>query len=1099
LGSGIAEDLKGNLWIGTREGLYKFDKERKVFTLYQHDPTDSASLTDNNIISLLIDRAGALWLTTSMGIDKVDPNQKPFGVLRPNPLDPRSLSHRRISAICEDKSGTVWIGTMGGGLNVFDKKTNTFSHFRHDPKNGNSLRSDMVSAILEDSDGNLWIGNGEVLSVFNHKEKNFTHTYLHHPFLPTNMWPSVFTIYEDRQQVLWLGTNNGMMSLDRKTGRTKHYPYDPDNPEGISDYWALAILEDSKGNLWIGAGSQALNKFERQTGKFFHFKHSSRKPGSIASNTVSSIYEDSKGNLWFGTGEGGLCRFDHATATFINYTEKQGLAGNAIYSIAEDNQGYIWLGTNNGLSRFSSATETFTNYDADDGLQSKLFTSLYTDGACFKGKDGRLYFGGTSGLNAFDPEAIRSNPYVPPVVITQFRLFDKPLPGKSEANEISLDYDQNFFSLEFAALNYTNPGKNQYAYQLEGVNKDWVSAGTNRLASFTNVAPGSYRFKVKGSNNDGLWNNYPTTLAIIIHPPFWRTWWAYTLYALLFVTGLVLARREVVRRERLRADLKINQLESDKLRELDSLKSHFFANISHEFRTPLTLIQGTVTKLEKEDAFPGRQVDYRLIERNADRLLQLINQLLDLSKLEAGKLDLHPKPGELTVFLKILAASFASLYQSKHIAYSYDLPEEPLHVRFDADKLEKIVVNLLCNAYKFTPAGGEVTFSARVSEKDATYCKVHLTISDSGIGIPAEQLPRVFDRFYQADASATRDYEGTGIGLALVKELVDLHGGIISVESSQEKGTTFFVRLPLGLTPAPTSREDELLPGPFTQKVNSLPDAQYEEDQALSGKKVQEQAVQVLVVEDNTELRRFLTQNLLREYTVLEAENGLKGYEQAIRTIPDVIISDVMMPGLDGVSLCGKLKTDERTSHIPFILLTAKADVESRLQGLSTGADDYLTKPFNLEELQLRIRNLLESRNRIQERFGKQIHLDPQQIPVTSTDERFLQRVLSLMEANLSDTSFDVEAFSKEIGLSRTHLHRKLTALTGQAPNEFIRTFRLKRAASLLRQQHGNVSEIAYAVGFSTLNYFTKCFKDLYGVTPSEYVRNPSPSEVAGR
>lgn len=1097
LSTGITEDLEGNLWIGTFNGLYKLDKERKVFTSYIHDATDPGSIINNAIFSLLVDKSGILWVATMGGVDKLDPHKKPFGLYRHDPSNPHSLSHNSVAAIGEDKKGVVWVGTRGGGLNALDKRTGAFTHYRHDPKDGGSLRSDTASAILEDRDGNLWIGNGEALSLFDRNKKTFIHHPLNHPFLHNPAASPIYTIYEDRQGIFWLGTDNGIISFDRKTGKTISYPYDPNKPDRISDYWALAILEDSKGNLWIGPGSQALTRFDRKTGKFTHYKHDSRKPGSISSNTIPAIYEDSKGNLWFGTGEGGLCRFDYATETFTTYTEKHGLAGNAVFSILEDNAGNLWLGTNNGLSKFSPAKQTFTNYDADDGLQSKLFTAIYTEAAASKGKDGTLYFGGINGFNAFNPADIHPNRYVPPVIITQFKLFDKTIPGKGEAKDIELDYDQNFFSFEFAALNYTNSHKNQYAYQLEGVDKEWIYSGSRRLASYTDIGPGTYVFRVKGSNNDGIWNEQGTSVQIIIHPPFWRTWWAYTLYGLLFIAAVLLARREIVRREWLKANLKIKQVESDRLRELDTMKSHFFTNISHEFRTPLSLIQGTVEKLEKKDHCSPDGQDYQLISRNADRLLQLINQLLDLSKLEAGKLNLHPQKGEITGFFKALAESFDVLFEKEQITYYCQFPAEPLWVHFDPDKLEKIFTNLLSNALKFTPAGGEVTLSVEEIERYISQSIVKVTLQDSGIGIPSAQLTQIFDRFHQIDASNTRSYEGTGIGLALVKELVELHGGRITVNSAENKGTTFQISLPLAL-----ATEKESIASIETAMQKEFPVSElFQPDIAppvLTSNLAKSQAAQVLVVEDHADLRNFISSQLSDQYNVLQAENGLKAYELALDTVPDIIISDLMMPGMDGGSLCQKLKADERTSHVPIILLTAKADWESKLQGLETGADDYLTKPFKMEELKVRVKNLLESRMKLRERFSKQINLNPQEITVTSTDERFLQRALSILETNMANAEFDVEAFSKEIGLSRTHLHRKLTALTGQAPNEFIRTVRLKRAASLLQQHQGNNSEIAYAVGFSTLNYFTKCFKDFYGVTPSEYTRKGTPSDVTG-
>ena len=534
----------------------------------------------------------------------------------------------------------------------------------------------------------------------------------------------------------------------------------------------------------------------------------------------------------------------------------------------------------------------------------------------------------------------------------------------------------------------------------------------------------------------------------------------------------------------------IQEKQTQALQELDSLKSRFFANISHEFRTPLSIIKGSVEKLRHQDKEGSeRRSDYQLIDRSASRLLQLINQLLDLSRLEAGKLELHPKPGELTHFLQGMAGSFASLFESKGITYHYTVSLQPVWVQLDSDKLEQIISNLLANAYKFTPATGQVRFSAAVEPGQTGRCELQLIIQDTGIGIGEHQLTRIFDRFYQVDDSATRSYEGTGIGLALVAELVDLHSGQLTVESTLGSGTTFRLCIPLEMLPMEErpGQESPWLDGSASGIPVSEPTIMPSMKEPAQSSKRSSHSEQILVVEDNRDLRQFLVSKLAKNYTVSEVENGLDGYQTAIKTIPDLIISDVMMPGLDGMALCERLKTDERTSHIPIILLTARADRESKLKGLDTGADDYMSKPFGLEELQVRVRNLLESRQKLRERFSRQITLHPTELVVTSLDEQFLQKALAVTEANLANAAFDVELFSREMGLSRTQLHRKLTALTEQSPNEFIRALRLQRAASLLQQQQGNVADVAYQVGFNSPNYFTKCFRDVYGQTPTEY------------
>jgi signal transduction histidine kinase/DNA-binding response OmpR family regulator len=542
--------------------------------------------------------------------------------------------------------------------------------------------------------------------------------------------------------------------------------------------------------------------------------------------------------------------------------------------------------------------------------------------------------------------------------------------------------------------------------------------------------------------------------------------------------------------------------EKRQLQETDEIKSRFFANISHEFRTPLSLIKGTVEKLRKKDAAADRQADYGAIDRSAGRLLQMINQLLDLSRLESGKLSLHLQPANLSEQLKVLAGSFASLFESKGITYRYTVPLQPVWVQLDHEKLEAIINNLLSNAAKFTPAKGQVCFTATLQLTDSSTCSLLLLVEDTGIGIPQAQLPRIFERFYQIDSSATRHYEGTGIGLALVKELVSLHGGKIETQSTEGKGSTFTLHIPYTLSDVlqeakengiEVHREREEL----TQETN-LAEEMNEEEEIPKGEftgKSTKHAPQILVVEDNADLRGFIAGYLSESFGVKQAPDGLEGYQIAVETMPDLIISDVMMPVLDGISLCRKLKADERTSHIPVILLTAKADAGSKLNGLETGADDYLTKPFSAEELLQRIDNLIRQRQKLKEKYSRSLSLQPAKVSVASADERFLQKVLAIMEENMSNADFDVDSFSREVGMSRAQLNRKITALLDQSPNEFIRTMRLKRASQLLGQKQSNIGEIAFLVGFSNPGYFTKCFRDYYGVAPSEY----TPSSMAGK
>jgi signal transduction histidine kinase/DNA-binding response OmpR family regulator len=536
-------------------------------------------------------------------------------------------------------------------------------------------------------------------------------------------------------------------------------------------------------------------------------------------------------------------------------------------------------------------------------------------------------------------------------------------------------------------------------------------------------------------------------------------------------------------------DMELKRLEAEKMQELDQTKSNFFANISHEFRTPLTLISGTIEQMETEKNIPSMLREaHGLIKRNADRLLQLVNQLLDLSKLEVGKLTLNKEAGDITAFLHRLTGTFSSTFESKQIAFENNLPKNPLYLNFDPDKLEKVFSNLLINAYKFTPTGGKVNFSMVVLEEKDTDVLVEFKVKDNGVGIPSERLPHIFDRFYQGDASATRTYEGTGIGLALVKELTSLHGGSISVESSPGSGTEFTIELNLERASEAAVvdfkvNENAKSPVLTTSKLDTSSVNSREPTASSNGT-----LPLVLIVEDSQELRQFIAQNLQGQYRILKAENGMEGFKLATQTMPDLIISDVMMPVMDGVSLSDKVKNDERTSHIPVILLTARADSNSKITGLETGADAYLTKPFEMKELKVRIHHLIEGRKKLREKFSRSLKLDPSEIAVNSVDEKFLDKTMAILETNLMNSEFDVAVFSREVGMSRTNLHRKLKALTDCSATEFIRIYKLKKAKNLLEQNSGNISEVAYSVGFNSISYFNKCFKRQYGKTPTDFV-----------
>ncbi|RPH90521.1 MAG: response regulator, partial [Calditrichaeota bacterium] len=700
-------------------------------------------------------------------------------------------------------------------------------------------------------------------------------------------------------------------------------------------------------------------------------------------------------------------------------------------------------------------------------------------------------------------DSIRENSHIPSIVITDFLLFNKSVtPGEksplkktiTETSEIILAHDQDVFSFEFAALDFTHPEQNKYAYKMEGIDPDWVyTDASRRFATYTRLSSGHYTFRVKGANNDGVWNETGTAVRITIIPPWWLTLWAYFIYGFVILAILISTWRLQLKRVHIRHELTMQRLESQKLHEMDSLKSRFFANISHEFRTPLTLILGPLSSMiEKIDDYAIKQ-ELDMMQRNARRLQRLINQLLDLSKIEAGKMTLLARYENVVVLLNRIVQSFESQLKMKGIDLQFNAQPKTIFAYVDVEKMENIFYNLLSNAVKFTPTGGSIRINEAVandlhlSGEHSGDQVLQITVSDTGIGIPPDRLDKIFDRFYQVDDSHTRAFEGSGIGLALTKELVGLHRGKISVQSELKKGTVFTVFLPLGKEHL---KPEEIISEKFVQDSDDELSAV---EPCLLGErkdkiKSHDRTLPIiLLIEDNWDMRLYMRDCLVDNYQMLEAGDGEEGKQNAVDRIPDLIICDVMMPKMDGFELCRLLKSDERTSHIPIILLTARASLESKIKGLELGADDYLIKPFEAKELRVRVKNLIALRQRLRERFSRAVLLQPDDIAVTPMDLKFVKRLLEVLEQNMGDDDFNVSQLSRRVGLSRMQLHRKLHALTGQSTTDFIRRFRLQRAAVLLRQGGGSVTEVAFGVGFKSLSYFTSSFRRQFGELPSKY------------
>ena len=1141
---GLFEDSGGRLWVGGSSGLSVLDAARTRFTRYAPLPAQAWQPAT----SFAEDPDGRIWIST--GPTRYDPGTGVFTELRHDPLDPESVSGDVPRVVFRDRSGVIWVGQDGYGLDIHDPKAERFHTFRGPASHPYAYGGFSVHYLFEDSQGQVWIQADRV-----YRWNRRTGALLaHQPRAGSDeFWASgIRSMTEAPAGVLWIGTSSGLYRYVLATGAVRRYAHDGSRPGGLPEAEVRDVLLGQDGSIWIATenflaqlADPATGRFrswrttdqpihgtwpvhtlhqtpdgafwlgtigglvrvDPATGEVRHYRHDPHDPASLGDDLVRSLLPDPRTPgqvLWVGTGEAGLNRLEVAKGTFTRFTLADGLPNNAVVGLLADRAGHLWLSTNRGICRFDPRTDSVRVYDARDGLQSDEFNL----GAFFSSPSGDLYFGGLYGLTYFHPE-IRNNPHPPPVVITSLEVDGRAASvldsgsvlarAISRTRQLRLSYRSDVITFGFAALDFSEPAKNRYAYRLVGLSDRWIEAGTQRSATYTNLGPGSYTFEVRASNNDGVWNPEATTLALTVVPPWWRTVWAYLLYALCLLAMLVGLRRYEVSRLRLKTRLDMERVEAEHLRELDRARSRFFANVSHEFRTPLTLTLGPLDDLRAGRHGPlsadvTEQVE--LARRSAGRVLDLIDQLLEVARLEAGRTRLRAVRLDLGAAVRNVVRSFAPLAERKVLSLELQAPAEPLEVYADPGQLEKILSNLLSNAMKFTPSGGRVRVGVAADGNQA-----RVAVRDSGPGIPAADLPRIFDRFYRADDPATRNRPGTGIGLALARELAELHGGVLAVESEEGFGSTFTLTLQRGRAhlapdqvvepegePPHGEASDAGVAGRAAASLAAV--AGPEADSAADEENADAADVTtVLVVEDNAEVRAYLRQHLSPAYRVLEAADGTAGLALARRKLPDLVLSDVMMDGLDGHALCRALKQDPETDFIPVVLLTARAAPEDRLAGLHEQADDYVTKPFDAVELLARIGNLIASRKRLRERFAVTgaPALHPGTVAVEPEDTRFLERVRAAVEQHLGDDGFGVEELARAVAQSRGHLHRRLRDLAGESPSDLIRRMRLERAAQLIEAGAGGIGSIAYAVGFKSVAHFSNSFQDRFGVRPSGY------------
>ncbi len=1083
----IAEDARQMLWIGTQvEGLCSFDPENRIFTTYRVPD----GLINNHIRCITPTRDEKLWIGTQEGISILDPLQLTFESISRKPENPHSLSQNSVYAIFQDTIGSMWVGTYFGGVNISYAYTATFSVIR---EGRNSINNNVVSGITDDGKGNFWIGTeGGGLNYYQRNTGTYRY-YKHEPRRPASLGSNlVKSLHRDTDGNIWVGTHGGGLNVLLPDRQSFSKYLTAGSQKIIGE--VSSICDDGYGGLWV-ASNKGLKVFSRQGTRLsesrdvslrgqvhrFLFKDSGNvlwvfggrgahriERGAIQEVdsvlVVNCLDENKEGELWGGTSGNGVIKVEGSG--FRTYTNDFFQSVN-IVGILCGEQADLWVSTNKGLVHYFPETGVYRVYTESDGIGGNVFNN----NSCFRSSDGYYYFGGFNGITRFYPGNIGHNPHVSPLVFTRIRWQNGEVGGKSReenmtyATEVDMGYDQNTFTVDFALLNYIKSGKNVYQYRLEEYDKTWIETSEGS-ATYTNLAPGSYRLLVKGANNDGVWSEVKV-LEIVVKPPFWLTWWAYCFYILLVGAMVFMVARFFFLRELWKREDKLHQA-----------KLNFFTNASHEIRTHLTLIMVPVERLLTEsraEGFVYQQLTQ--VRANTHRLLNLVRELMDFRKAETNHLQLYARRQNLVPFLEEIGRSFRETAMASHIQMSFVHKQEVIEMNFDEKQLEKVFFNLLANAIKFTPEGGRIELYAEANAEDAV-----IRVTDNGRGIAPQFLPRLFTNFFQVADHGLQN-TGYGIGLALSKNIVELHQGRISVESTPQRDgmegrTVFTVILPrnIKITPVP-----EVMAG--SNETRAVEDTW----SATPAK-----GSHILVVEDNPEIREMIVENFSSAYRVITAENGKAGWEMAVTEIPEMVISDVMMPEMDGYQLCEKIKGDERTNHIPVILLTARSTQDEQVEGLRHGADLYLTKPFSTRVLGLSVRNLLAARDRVRQKtlqeltrlnLGKET-IQPEAV---SVDDLFLEKLSRSIDEHLEDVDFGVEKLAREIGMSVPVLYKKVRALTGMSVNDVVKVRRFRKAAELLVKKEISVSELAGAVGYNDRKYFAKEFKKYFGVAPGDF------------
>ena len=1115
-------DQYHNLWIGTwndglrllRETQQKRAPEQAQFITYREEPDNPTSLSRGGVSALCVDHNGVLWAGAAT-IDRASIIQTGIQRYRLPQIGKKPVSSTIISTFAEYKK-QLWVGS-NNRLYQYELQHGKYVFRKAYSKPGYQLgttryASRSILDIAADSTG-LWVGTEDAGLVY----YPFTSNYLldksrwlifnqqTHPAIPGNK-VCCLTISKKYPGVIWCGTmQNGFAKIirkGRKISAVKSY-YSGSTSQTCTDNNVRAVYEDHEGKVWVGT-QNGLNCLDPQTNQFQRFFYSSNNKNTINDNVINAIHEDRYGNLWIGTNSGLNRRIlttdknGQEATRFKGYPNLDFLDNEIVTNLLEDESGNLWVRLYRGLIKLNIANESIAGEYLTRDYEN-LWLYRHT---ALKYNDGQFILGDQSGFLTFYPDSISGSAYPPNVVITDCLVFNKSIQRGSNklqngdqettipyAKHLQLSYKDKMVTLVFSAMDYKNPKKNMYYYKLDGFDEQWNNIGSRNSATYTNIPSGKYAFKVKARNGDGNWSKGNTELVINVSPPWWKTPWAYIIYGIIIAGLLYFFRKYSFIKAREKSHLKFEKMKAEEITRLNELKSLFFTDITHELKTPLTLILGPARELLNDkslSAYATKQAE--LIKNSGYKLLRLVNQLMEFRKIEKGAMDeLFIQPCDINTMLKEISDFFMPMAESRNIHFTLHLDDETLVVGVDTVKIEKVIFNLISNAFKYSKDGGMI--AVKVALRNISNGKQILIfeVQDNGIGIPKEYKERVFERFFQVNQIRTQSTGG--VGLYMAKALVEQHGGEIELESEWGKGSCFRVSIPV-VTSMPHQKDTTHLSEEFVNEyiANDHP----EKDETEVQYKSQEDKPKpvLLIVEDDGDLNDFLVSGLADEFQTINAFNGKEALESAKKQNPDLILTDIMMPEMDGFEFCQLIRKDINTSHIPVVFLTAKTMQEDEIKGLKLGAVDYIYKPFNLVSLRLKIRNILATRQQIQEQIRKEQILEPESIELSSLDEIFLKNAVESVSRNMDNPNFDVEAFSRELGASSNQVYRKIKALTGQTAKEFIRTQRLKMAASLLAQRKRSISEVIYMVGFTSPSYFTRCFKEFYGCTPKEYMEN---------